>query len=312
MPQAPPGWYADPAGAPGRYRYWDGSRWLEVTTSDPRRPSPLDSVVVAPGQSSGGQSSSRSAGTRRLALIICAFAIVVSAVVATAVYVNSFRQIVGNPAPTATATDLPSSSPTPTAQPSQARSATATPATPIPVRCPKGDPTLRASHPIDDWVYGGNLSFEEQPTFEPAAVEQRFSFAYDVLQQTLPVSQSPPWIAQLAVGRLPGTDGFGGNDARSTAENLAHCIISGNMYSPYVPTRTDIRSESLNIDGHSGWLIDSEISVDRPDLQVAGDHTIFIVVRDGKDWGFFFGAVPIGNAQLDAVLARTIRGLRAS
>jgi hypothetical protein len=39
---------------------------------------------------------------------------------------------------------------------------------------------------------------------------------------------------------------------------------------------------------------------------------IFIVVRDGKNWGFFFGAVPIGNAQLDAVLASTIRGLRAS
>ena len=38
---------------------------------------------------------------------------------------------------------------------------------------------------------------------------------------------------------------------------------------------------------------------------------IFVVVRDGNDWGFFFGAVvPIGNAQLDAVLARTARGLR--
>ena len=59
-------------------------------------------------------------------------------------------------------------------------------------------------------------------------------------------------------------------------------------------------------------MIDSEITVDRPDLQVKGDHVIFIVVRDRNDWGFFFGAVPIGNAQLDAVLAATIRGLRAS
>jgi hypothetical protein len=84
------------------------------------------------------------------------------------------------------------------------------------------------------------------------------------------------------------------------------------MYRPYLPTRNDIRSESLSIDGHSGWLIESEITVDRPDLQVKGDHTIFIVVRDGHDWGFFFGAVPIGNVQLDAVLASTIRELRAS
>jgi Protein of unknown function (DUF2510) len=313
MPQAPPGWYADPAGAPGRYRYWDGARWLEVTTGNPKQASPVGSSVVgSPSQSSASESISRSARSQRLALIMCMLAIVVSAVVATTVYVHNLRQVVAEPAPTPTATDLTGSSPTPTAEPSQTRSATPTPTTARPVRCPKGDPTLRASHPIDSWVYGGNLSFEEQPTFERAAVEPRFSFAYDVLQQTLPVSQNPPWIAQLAVGQLRGTDGFGGNDPRSTAENLVHCVLSGNMYSPYLPTRSDIRSESLNIDGHSGWLIDSEISVDRPDLQVAGDHTIFIVVRDGKNWGFFFGAVPIGNAQLDAVLARTIRGLRAT
>jgi hypothetical protein len=36
------------------------------------------------------------------------------------------------------------------------------------------------------------------------------------------------------------------------------------------------------------------------------------VVRDGENWGFFFGAVPLGNAQLDTVLATTIHGLRAS
>jgi hypothetical protein len=90
------------------------------------------------------------------------------------------------------------------------------------------------------------------------------------------------------------------------------CVITGNMYSPYLPTRGDIRSESLSINGRSGWLIESEITVDQPDLALLGDHVIFIVVRDGKDWGFFFGAVPIGNAQLDAVLARTVRGLRAT
>ena len=151
----------------------------------------------------------------------------------------------------------------------------------------------------------------QQPTFEPAVIEQRFTFAYDVLQQHVTVSQNPPWIAQLAVGQLRAKDGFV-NDPRNTVESLAQCVITGNMYRPYLPTRTDIRSESLSIDGRSGWLIDSEITVDRPDLQVTGDHVIFIVVRDGKDWGFFFGAVPIGNARLDAVLATTIRGLRAS
>jgi len=170
---------------------------------------------------------------------------------------------------------------------------------------------VRAPHPIDGRVYGGNLSFEAQPAFEGAVIEQRFTFAYDVLQQQVMVSQNPPWIAQLAVGQLRAKDGFV-NDPRNTVESLAQCVVTGNMYRPYLPTRTDIRSESLSINGRSGWLIDSEITVDRPDLQVKGDHVIFLVVRDRKDWGFFFGAVPIGNARLDAVLATTIRGLRAS
>jgi hypothetical protein len=253
----------------------------------------------------GGAAAQKSWRTRRLALIVVVLALVFAAVVEVAAYVSSFRQVVARPAPTPTTSGLAGSSPSPTTQPTQTP-----PVTPL-VRCPKGNPNLRANHPLDDRVYGGNLSFEEQPTFEPAAIEPRFSFAYDVLQQSVLVSREPAWIAQLAVGQLRGKDGFV-NDAQNTVASLVHCVITGNMYSPYVPTRTDIRSESLSIDGHSGWLIDSEITVDRPDLQVKGDHVIFIVVRDGNDWGFFFGAVPIGNAQLDAVLATTIRGLRAS
>jgi Protein of unknown function (DUF2510) len=307
MPGGVPGWYPDPAGVPGRYRYWDGSQWSTITTDDPRQPLPADpGSADPPGDAPGEVAAPRSSKRRLLALMMGLFAVVVSAVVVVAVYTGNHRQADrAVPSPTVSAN---ASSARPTAGPSQSPSATLTPS---PLRCPKGDPNLRATHPTDGRVYGGNLSFEEQPTFEHAAAEPRFSFAYDVLQQTLPVSKDPGWIAQLAVGQLPAKDGFV-DDPRHTVENLVRCVIAGKMYSPYLPTRTDIRSESLSIDGHNGWLIESEITVDRPDLPVAGDHTIFIVVHDGKNWGFFFGAVPIGNAQLDAVLARTIRGLRAS
>ncbi|HEY6812278.1 MAG TPA: DUF2510 domain-containing protein [Propionibacteriaceae bacterium] len=307
MPEGLPGWYPDPAGTPGRYRYWDGSRWSTVTTHNPRQPLPTD-VGSAESPSHTPVEGAATSGRRRLALTIGVL-VVLMTVIAVAVYLGNHRQA-DRAVPTPTGSLNASSAP-PTARPSQSLSSSATPASPLPLRCPKGNPDLRARHPSDGRVYGGNLSFEEQPTFEPAALEPRFSFAYDVLQQTLEVSQDPGWIAQLAVGQLRAKDGFV-DDPRSTVENLVRCVIAGKMYSPYLPTRSDIRSESLSINGHRGWLIDSEITVDRPDLPVAGDHTIFIVVRDGKDWGFFFGAVPIGNAQLDAVLARTIRGLRAS
>ncbi|QGN33414.1 DUF2510 domain-containing protein [Microlunatus sp. Gsoil 973] len=29
------GWYPDPSGEPGRYRYWDGARWSAETSTDP-------------------------------------------------------------------------------------------------------------------------------------------------------------------------------------------------------------------------------------------------------------------------------------
>jgi hypothetical protein len=304
------GWYPDPAGVPERYRYWDGSRWSSVTTDDPRRPAPGESPASGSTPTEPAQSGPPTGPSRehRLSLIIGMLALALTMVVAAAIFIGNFRSLVANPRPTSTASNSNKSPVDPTTTPeSQTPSTTPTPL----VRCPKGDPNLRASHPTDGRVHGGNLSFEEQPTFETAAVEPRFSFAYDVLQQTLLVNQNTPWIAQLAVGQLRGKDGFV-NDPRNTVESLVRCIIAGNMYNPYLPTRTDIRSEGLSIDRHSGWLIESEITVDRPNLAVTGDHTIFIVVRDGKDWGFFFGAVPIGNEQLDAVLARTVRGLRAN
>jgi hypothetical protein len=307
MPAA--GWYPDPAGVPGRYRYWDGSQWSTVTNDDPRRPTPAESHVSSstPSEPPNREPPNRPARWRRRALMLVVLAVAVSTVVA-AIFLGNFRSALDNPPPTVTASPSEASPDrTPTATPTSS----GTP-TPVPlVRCPKGNPTQRARHPIDDRVYGGNLSFEAQPTFEPAAIEERFSFAYDVLQQRLPVSQNPAWIAQLAVGRLRGEDGFV-HGARNTAESLAQCVVTSTMYNPYVPARGDIRSESLSINGRNGWLIESEITVDQPDLALLGDHVIFIVVRDGKDWGFFFGAVPIGNAQLDAVLARTVRGLRAS
>jgi hypothetical protein len=305
------GWYPDPAGVPGRYRYWDGSSWSTVTTDDPGRPTPAEGPATGPTPSepSGGEPPSRPGRWRRPAIILGVLAVAVSTVVAVAILIGSFRSLADNPLPNATVSPSDVSSPADTPTARQLPSATPSPVPLVP--CPKGNPDQRAAHPVDGRVYGGNLSFEAQQTFEPAALETRFSFAYDVLQQTLPVTQNRKWIAQLAVGQLREEDGFV-HDARNTVESLARCISTGTMYSPFVPTRSDIRSESLSIDGRRGWLIESEITVDRPDIALLGDHVIFIVVRDGKDWGFFFGAVPIGNAQLDAVLARTVRGLRAS
>ncbi|WP_432558954.1 DUF2510 domain-containing protein [Granulicoccus sp. GXG6511] len=38
-----PGWYTDPSGEPGRFRFWNGHAWTTATTSHPRTPWPMPS-----------------------------------------------------------------------------------------------------------------------------------------------------------------------------------------------------------------------------------------------------------------------------
>jgi len=159
-------------------------------------------------------------------------------------------------------------------------------------------------------VYGGNLSFPAEPTFRPAAEEPRMTFAYDVIQQQLPVNAAPGWIAQLAVGQLRAESGFV-HDARNTAESVMQCLMTGSMYNPYQPSRTDRRSETTTVSGKAGWLIEADMSVAEPGLPFPGDRVVVVVVPDGRDWGFFFGAAPIGDAGLNQILDRTVASLRA-
>lgn len=282
-----PGWYPDPGGAPGRYRYWNGTGWSVQLTDDPRQP--------APGPAPTPPRPRRS----RLGLMIATLAGVVILIVVGALLVGNLRPPVQDPIPSATASGGNDSSPTATPTPS---------ATLVP--CPVGNPDARGDHPNDERVYGGNLSFAAEPTFEHFAFEPRLSFAYDVVQQTFQVSDRPAWIAQLAVGRLRGRDGFV-NDPRNTVQSVLQCVISGDIYNPYHPSRRDLRSSSVIIDKHEGWLIETEIRVDQPGLPFPGDRVIVVVVRDQDDWGMFFGAAPIGNAIMNDLLDEAVSSLRA-
>jgi hypothetical protein len=56
----------------------------------------------------------------------------------------------------------------------------------------------------------------------------------------------------------------------------------------------------------------TDVDVTLAGLTFAGDQVTVIVVPDGSDWGLFFGAVPIGDQALDAVLTSTVSSLRTS
>ena len=59
-----PGWYPDPAGASGLYRWWDGNQWAEVTSDSVHAPPPVPVPAEAPPVVSPGHDARRRSGSQ--------------------------------------------------------------------------------------------------------------------------------------------------------------------------------------------------------------------------------------------------------
>jgi hypothetical protein len=74
---ARPGWYPDPAGAAGLFRWWDGSQWADVTSDSVQAPPPIPVSTEFPAAGSG---SRRQTSPLRIAAALgLGFALFVSA-----------------------------------------------------------------------------------------------------------------------------------------------------------------------------------------------------------------------------------------
>jgi len=70
-----PGWYPDPAGASGLYRWWDGSHWAEITSDSVQAPPPLV-ISTEPPEDNASRHVSR---LRTAAALGLGFALFISA-----------------------------------------------------------------------------------------------------------------------------------------------------------------------------------------------------------------------------------------
>jgi hypothetical protein len=95
-----PGWYPDPAGATGLYRWWDGSHWAEVTSDSAQAPPPLPITTEA-----GADPLHRRASPLRVAAALgLGFALFVSASIGIGLMIwpnqsnTSLQRAAGGPA----------------------------------------------------------------------------------------------------------------------------------------------------------------------------------------------------------------------
>jgi len=298
------GWYRDPSGAQGRYRYWDGSAWSAVTTTDP---------LSSPAPEDGGRAYRKQGGKSWIVALVALAIVVVAAVVFV------LRGTGGAGPGGRAAEDTDSSYPTVSAWNEVSPSPSSAPST-IPVTVPAGEgpqfPCLPSTGVGDTAQPDGKMAadtlqidriadwykFTPEPPF-------RSPVAYDShMQATValplgspavgPMAESSVWLALLAKA-----DGF--TDLQTSAEQVMQCGTSDAI------TRASLIDSATQVSGHPAWRVQSQISSDgMPGLANWQGYICDVIVvdlGDGQDHlGVYLAIDVIGN---DAVHAQIDQNL---
>ena len=309
---ANPGWYPDPGGGQGLFRYWDGKAWSAATSPNPSAPPPSQSLVGGPpqqggqsygqggqaqgqggqpayGQSPYGQDYGSSAYANYQELEkkkspigwwIAGAALVIGIII---VAVIAIRAVTGG-SDTGTTGG-------PVAQPSQDACPPQSTASPEPA----------PSHPADGRVHGGPVSYPQlgSPWSAPQT-ENRVPFGTDVRTQMVPVEtdydgSGSNWVAQILVGELQAGDGF--FTPEQGAQIVVKCIL-GSFYGDNPINSNVTVNEKTTIDGHEGWLVESKLTFDIVGLETKGELLIVAIVSAGNRSGLYYATIPDSTPEL--------------
>ncbi len=305
------GWYPDPGGQQGLYRYWDGHAWSAATSADPSAPPPSQGIGQPPppsgqygsgqygsgqygsgqygsgqygsgqygsgqygsGQQSAYQQYQQQSGRRRSALgwWIGGGALLVVIIVVIVLVVRNLGGSLVNNA-TNPGGDA-SQNPCPTTT----QSATAAP-----------------NHPNDGRVHGGPVSYPQLPApWQPPQGDDRVPFGSDVQEQeiTIETNYQPGqnWVASVLVAELMAGDGF--YTPKQGAQIVAKCV-TGVFYGDNPVQRHDQVSKAMTVDGHQAWYLQSHLTFDITGLRTKGETMIVVVINDGVTSGLYYASIP--------------------
>jgi Protein of unknown function (DUF2510) len=296
---ANPGWYPDPGGGQGLFRYWDGKAWSAAVSPNPSAPPPGQGLVGAGtpqqdsqaygqgGQPAYGQSpygqDYGSAYTNYQELEkkkspigwwIAGAALVIGIII---VAVIAIRAVTGGDTGTAGG---------PAGQPSQdvcPPEITASPEPPPP------------SPPADGRVHGGPVSYPMLgPPWGPPQGDSRVPFGTEVQSQNVVLENDYDgngglWVAQILVGELQAGDGFFTPEQGS--QIVVKCIL-GRFYGDN-PVKSNVKvNEKTTIDGHDAWLVESHLTFDIAGLKTKGELLIVAIVSAGNRSGLYYASIP--------------------
>lgn len=296
------GWYPDPGGKPGRYRYWDGESWSVALTDDPADPPPGAGTGRRPPRDADQYRPWRTFGVAVLVLIL----VVVSAVLIIRRTAQGDTALGSISASTSTTPD-PGASPLGQSSGQASSGPASSPQATAAVTCPVGQPAELALHPQDGRIHGGRLSMAPIPGYTDPDPEYMLSWMWDT--QGVDQVTEPGWQSIFAVGEIHRTDGF--DTLRSAAVSSLSCALRNGWYLHLKSSKT-IRDEAITIDGHSGWIVTAEVRDNTTNISVAGDQLTFVVVDDGRSNAFsaWCGMVPLGDQKRLALDQQVLSGLQ--
>jgi hypothetical protein len=296
---ANPGWYPDPGGGQGLFRYWDGKAWTAAISPDPSAPPPSQGLVGGGTPEQAGQARGQVGqpthgpspygqdygnayanyqelkkkkspigwwiGGAALVIVIIVLAVI------------AIRAVIGG--------DTGTTNSGPVTQPSQDACPPQTTASPAPGPTP----------PADGRVHGGPVSYPQLGSpWGPPQGESRVPFGNDVRTQMVMDQQNYDgqgnnWVAQILVGELHAGDGF--FTPEQGAQIVVKCIL-GAFYGDN-PVNSNVKvNEPTTIDGHEAWLVESQLTFDIVGLEAKGELIIVAIVSAGNRSGLYYATIP--------------------
>lgn len=293
------GWYPDPGGGPGLYRYWDGRAWSAATSANPGAAAPLQGLPGAPsasgttwtpqnygstGEGTAGSAYAQYQQVRRkrspVGWWLAGAAILVVLVVLAVVAVRAVSGGDGGET---------------SGLPGGAESGDV---------CPpeRPDTSGTAAPPARDGrVHGGPVSYPVlgSPWSSPQT-DDRVPFGVDVQTQTVTVEPDyqpgASWVASVLVGELQAGDGFFTPEQGS--QIVVRCIL-GRFYGNN-PVTSDVKvNQAATIDGHEAWVVESQLSFDIAGLETKGERLIVAIVASSEESsGLYYASIPDTTPEL--------------
>ncbi len=313
-----PGWYPDPAGDPGRFRWWDGARWSTQTTADPSSAPP----VTGPTHASGGRS--------RAWLPVLAIVVVVALGLAWALRpskdgaaesTDSSTPTISawNETPEPTPSSPSPSSPSPSSSSSSSSSpSVSVPATPDPsggrpVACdvPAGDQL--GAFPANQGRFAvGKLSMPVPAGWNGPQPDSRMPMGRDTRGYVQRVADETALGWQSAMNLSVGT--FDPKvDLVQMAATLTQCLVTSGFYTSVTVTVGEYRASRTTVSGRPAVLVSTVFNFSDPRLKTKGSAMRLVLVAvDDATVQIFFGVVPKEKADLVALVDATAKDLRVS